>query len=120
MAIVETFLEGNRRRYTVTCGVLTSALFNPATMFQVDGLNYLKTNPDTATFSRLKLGDPIGNLEQFVFGTDPDVGNPSTGVFTVELEYDNDGRYTVGFTGTGACFCYAEIDVVVSNARARA
>lgn len=105
MAIVEQFLEGNRRRYTAT--------------FKVPDENGAVTDPSPVNFYRRKLGTDPATLETYLYGVDDDVVRVSAGVYQIDLDYPTDGRYVIGAEGGGPCTAYAELDVVVGNAKAR-
>lgn len=100
MAIDEQFLEGNMRRYTATT--------------TVDGE---PVDPTTLTFTRRKSEDG-SDTEAFVWESDLQVVRDELGVFHIDLDFDESGKYTIGVKSTGACKAYAELDVVVTLAKA--
>lgn len=105
MEISETFLEGNRRRYTATFALLDD-----------DG-NPTPTDPTEIFFYRRQLPSSLETLETYQYGVD-DVTKVDVGIYQVELSYPDDGRFVVAARGTDACEAYTEMRVLVANAEA--
>lgn len=101
MPIDEQFLEGNQRRYTAT--------------FAVDGD---PTDPTTVTFSRRQIGAGT-DTETYLYGDDLSVVRDALGVFHIDLDFDESGKFTIGVKGTGDCKSYEETDVIVTLAKAK-
>lgn len=55
----------------------------------------------------VKIKDPSGNVETFVYDTDPEVLNPSTGIYYIDQTINESGVWRHRWAGTGA--------VVVAN-----
>ncbi len=56
------------------------------------------TDPTTVTF---KMKEPDGTETTYVFGTDPELTNPSTGVYTVSWPITQSGIHRYKFVATG-------------------
>jgi len=71
---------------------ITAAFTDPADDSAVD--------PDTVTFL---IKDPDDNVNAYVYGTDPEVENPSVGTYRMDVATDQGGWwfYRVESTGTG-------------------
>lgn len=88
------------------------------------GAGGVLTNPATVTFTarrRRELGDAASAYAPtaYVFGTDSEVTNPSTGVFVLTFE-PAQGTWAVHVQGTGAAYAASEVSFVVDRAEALA
>jgi hypothetical protein len=62
-------------------------------------------NPATVTF---KVLDPDGNVDSYVYGTDEELAQDSTGIYSLTLEPDAAGPFYWRVEGTGAVSVAAE------------
>jgi hypothetical protein len=119
MPLIEEFLAGNRRKFTATFGVPNEDPdADPDTLFEdADGNEFVKTDPTTVTFYR-RLLLPNAETESWDDGDD-EVDHEDTGVFSIELDFDDHGPYAVGVQGTGAVQAYDEVKVEAEKQTAR-
>jgi hypothetical protein len=103
MAAIE-FLEGNRRKITVT--------------FTVPDVAGVPTDQDTVTFYVRHL--KTGTLET-IPQSDARVSHDGVGIYSLTYDFLADGQYVVGAEGSTVASgpAYVEADVHVVNARAK-
>lgn len=86
-----TFLYGNPFVVRDTFGILS---------IPGDPTSFVATNPTGVTYT---VRDPAGNLTEYIWGVDPEVTNPATGVFELRQgPLTLAGGWTYAIEGTGA------------------
>lgn len=84
--------------YTLGTGITLSAPF---------AVNGIAADPTTVTFY---IRDPLDDLTTYVFGVDPEITNPSVGLYQLALVPTIPGHYNWRAEGTGAVIAACEGD----------
>jgi hypothetical protein len=99
-------VEGNRHKFTQTFEAL-------------DGNVLVPTDPTSITWYRKTYDGSATPVETWVYGTDAEVVKEGVGIYSIELDFPVAGSYAVGAQGTGTCYAYSGVRVVVSPADAK-
>lgn len=86
--------------------------------FRVPDEDGVLTNPTSVTFTaRRRLHGVLQTPEDYIYGTDPEVTRPATGIYELTFE-PPEGTWYVHCQGTGTAHAAGEVSFVVEHAEA--